>query len=69
MIKVIWHFEKYYSDESFHQLFSESNDVIKEGYNVIARDWAQVDSMDDMNLTFTLEDYSDENRSLLLKTT
>lgn len=60
MIRVIWQFQKDYSDEEFNKLFSESNDVVKEGYHVIAKDWSKVDSMDDMNLTYILEDYSDD---------
>lgn len=62
MIKVTWSFEKFYSDEDFHKLFSESNDVNKEGYYVIANDWDHVDSMDDMNLTYKLEHITDELR-------
>lgn len=60
MIKVTWFFEKFYSDEDFHNKFSESNDVNKEGYNVIAQDWEKVDSMDDMNLEYKLEMIPDE---------
>lgn len=60
MIKVTWYFEKFYSNEDFSNKFSESNDVNKEGYYVIANDWDHVDSMDDMNLEYKLEKIPDE---------
>ena len=60
MIKVTWSFEKFYSVEDFNKLFSESNDVNKDGYYVISNDWDHVDSMDDMNLTYKLEHITDE---------
>ena len=60
MIKVTWTFEKFYSGDEFLTRFSESNDVLKEGYNVIAQDWERVDSMDDMNLHYKLETIPDE---------
>ena len=59
MIRVIWQFQKDYKDEEFVKLFSESNDLMKEGYQVIAKDFDSADSMDDLNLDYFIEDYSD----------
>lgn len=54
MITVTWTFKKTYTEEEFQKTFSESNEVNREGYFVIADDWNKVDSVDDMNLEYTI---------------
>lgn len=56
MIKVTWTFENFYTPEEFREKFSEQNDILKEGYFVIAKEWENVDSMDDMTIQAKIEE-------------
>ena len=56
MIKVTWSFDNYYTPEEFVKLFSESNDLVKEGYSQIQIDFDKADSMDDLSLNFKIEE-------------
>jgi hypothetical protein len=55
MIKVTWTFDNFYTEEEFQEKFSEQNDVLKEGYYVLAKEWENVDSMDDMSIRAKVE--------------
>lgn len=57
MITVKWTFTKDYTKKEFEKLFPESNDVLCEGYFVIANDRALAGGVDDLHLDYeTLDD-------------
>ena len=55
-LKVTWSYSKEYGKEEFEQEFSEGFDLVKTGYFEIAADYKRADSMDDLNLEYTIED-------------
>ena len=55
-LKLIWTFEKEYTQKEFNSLCQEQNDVVYLGYKEIFKDYGNIDSCDDMHLQVKIKE-------------